>query len=650
LTRGAAATGEIVAVATLATVGVALRLYRLDLGWFGIDQARDVATALDIASGRAFPLIGPTMRRVTRLGALYHYFWSIPYLVWRDPIGGYWFAALLAVLALLLTWWLARRLWGPLAAVVALAFGAAHPIWVIDGRVCWAPAALPALVVLLLAVLVGGRGALSARRAAVVGALLGVAVQLHLTMVAWAIAVAAVMLVERVPWRALASGALAALVVAAPAGAAMLWNPDPGGLGALASRGPRPAVAARLVAVGALPGRVLAAFDPGTAHTSRPAALLGLAAAAALTVLAAGGLARLAVRAVRGERAARAIVLMLAIPAAIVIGLRGEVWYYYLDGLLPLWALAAGALVAPPLRTRSRGSATTPRVLAAALAVATAGVLAARVAAWLAGVAGAGVIALEPALLTLDGTPTRDAPSAGRVVTLGIKRRVAAFATAAGGDLGEVWMRLHGPAWSDATGDNGFWTDWYARAQGGVPAALRDRRHVAVWYRDDPTAARIWERLGASGAGADDGPFVAGDVEATLAGPLLAVRYPPAVDYTACRALGTPVTVPIRVVPDPKRYGDGAPAKPGALPSRVECALAPGGGATLVVAALDGAGTVVLVGPDGTRAPPGLVSARCVQRGAAPVPFTIEIDDHGGAGGELDVYDVPLGAGCMDGG
>jgi hypothetical protein len=29
------------------------------------------------------------------------------------------------------------------------------------------------------------------------------------------------------------------------------------------------------------------------------------------------------------------------------------------------------------------------------------------------------------------------------------------------------------------------------------------------------------------------------------------------------------------------------------------------------------------------------------------VPFTIEVDDHGG--GELDVYDVPLGAGCMGG-
>src|SRR4051794_22613622 len=88
---------EIAACLVLALVAIALRTYRLDLGWFGVDQARDVATALDVASGHAFPVIGPTMRRVTRLGALYYYFWSLPYLVWRDPLAGYWFAALLSL-------------------------------------------------------------------------------------------------------------------------------------------------------------------------------------------------------------------------------------------------------------------------------------------------------------------------------------------------------------------------------------------------------------------------------------------------------------------------------------------------------------------------------------------------------------------------
>ena len=35
----------------LVAAGVALRVAALDVGWFGIDQARDVATALDVARG-----------------------------------------------------------------------------------------------------------------------------------------------------------------------------------------------------------------------------------------------------------------------------------------------------------------------------------------------------------------------------------------------------------------------------------------------------------------------------------------------------------------------------------------------------------------------------------------------------------------------
>ena len=43
---------ELVAVVALLILGAALRFWRLDLGWFGVDQARDIQTALDIASNR----------------------------------------------------------------------------------------------------------------------------------------------------------------------------------------------------------------------------------------------------------------------------------------------------------------------------------------------------------------------------------------------------------------------------------------------------------------------------------------------------------------------------------------------------------------------------------------------------------------------
>src|SRR3954468_12044479 len=124
---------ELPALVVVAGVGLALRFVRLDAGWFGVDQARDVATALDIASGTSWPLVGPTMRRVTRLGALYHYFWALPYVAWRDPLAGYWFAALLSTGAAILAWSIARRCFGPTAALATAAVAAAHPVWVIDG-------------------------------------------------------------------------------------------------------------------------------------------------------------------------------------------------------------------------------------------------------------------------------------------------------------------------------------------------------------------------------------------------------------------------------------------------------------------------------------------------------------------------------------
>ncbi len=624
---------ETPALAAIACVALALRFVRLELGWFGVDQARDVAIALDIVTGRAWPTIGPTMRRVTRLGALYHYFWAIPYVGWRDPIAGYWFAACLSTAALVLTWRVARRSWGAEAGVVTAAVAAVHPVWVIDGRMYWAPAALPFMAALLTLVMLGPprRG-----RLVTIGVLLGVAVQLHLTMMAWAAGVVLLLLLDRVRPRVLFPGVVAAAVVGAPALWAMLaaGAASESGLAALPTRAPHAAIAPRLIAVVTLPARVVAGLG-GWTDVELGGWLLG-AATLVLAVVVVGGLVRLLLSTLGGDRSARTVVVPGLLTTLVVLCLPGDAWYYYLDSTLPLWALAAGALFAS--RETASRSGTGARAIGIVGTLAACAALAICTADWLWRVGAAGYTPVDPARLTLDGRPGRDAATAGRVTTVAVKRDAARFAAAIAGDFETVWRRLHGPALADATGDNGFWLRW-TLAQ-ATPPSSDASPHVGFWYADDPTA----RALAAAPARAS--------VERIGIGPLLAVRYVPAIDYDACQADGVRVAVPIRVAPDPHRYGDGTPALPATLPARLTCPLRAGAAdrssATAaaerrIVAALGGDGTVTLA-TDGRAAPSAAVAVLCAPASAAAVRLTIARPAGGPA--ELDLYDVPLGVGC----
>jgi len=637
---------EAPALAVIACVAVALRFVRLDLGWFGVDQARDVAIALDIVTGRAWPTIGPTMRHVTRLGALYHYFWALPYLASRDPIAGNWFAACLSTAALLLTWYVARRSWGPHAGVVTAAVAAAHPVWLIDGRMYWAPAALPFMAALLTVAMLGP---LRRGRMIAIGALVGIAVQLHLTMVAWAAGVALLVLVDRVRPRVLLPGIVAAALVGAPALWAMLTASATAesGLAALPSRAPHPALTPRLAALVTLPARIVAGLG-GWTDVEPGGWLLG-AATLVVAIAIAAGLVRLLWLALRGDRPARAVLVPGLVTSLLVISLPGDAWYYYLDSALPLWALAAGALFVNR-ETAARAPART-RAIGIVAVLAASGALAICTADWLWRVAADGYMTIDPSRLTLDGRPGRDAAAVGRVTTLAVKRQAALLA-AVGGDFDGVWQRLHGPALADATGDNGFWLRWTLEHVPPRPSADTSL-HVGFWYGDDPTARAL----------AHAPPSAA--VERTRIGPLLGVRYRPAIDYAACRGDGVATLVPIRIAPDPHRYGDGTPALPTALPARLTCPLradADGSdaGATdssattaaahpqrRIVAALGGEGTVALAA-DGRDAQAAQTAALCVPTTAAAVHLAIERPR--GAPAELDLYDVPLGIGCDDSG
>jgi hypothetical protein len=316
--------GEIAAVVALLALGAALRFWRLDLGWFGIDQARDIQTALDVAAGRDWPTVGPTMRRVTSLGALYYYVWSVPALVSDDPLAAYRFAAGLGVATLVGVWALARRWWDPRAALVALAVIATSRVAVIDARIAWAPAALPAMAVLLLGLLAG---APTPGRLAALGAALGVAVQLHLAMAAWVVVAVLLVLARRPTGRAVGVGVLAAVVTGFPAAYAAFANAGAdAGLVTLPGRGPLPNVLGRLAAVATLGARIPAAFWQWP-DAPEPGALAARIAALVMAGVVLLGVGRLLT--VRERRWPETVLLTVAAcQVGMVVLLPGDAWYY----------------------------------------------------------------------------------------------------------------------------------------------------------------------------------------------------------------------------------------------------------------------------------------------------------------------------------
>ncbi len=602
---------ELAAVAALLALATGLRFWRLDLGWFGVDQARDIQTGLDLAAGRDFPTVGPTMRRVTSLGALYHYVWALPHLVSEDPLAAYRFAAVLGVVTAIATWWYARRRWDGRAALVALAVFACSRVAVLDGRVAWAPAALPLAAIVLLAMLDAPPTPL---RLALLGATLGIAVQLHLAMVAWVAAAMLLVLARGPSLRALGAGIVGLAVTGFPAAYAALANAGrDAGITTLPGRGPLPSIGGRLWAAWSLEWRVPPAFWQWP-DAPEPWPLATRTAAVVIAGAVVLGIVRSMVAALRGDRAATVLVTVIACQLGMVVLLPGEAWYYYLDALLPLSALAAGACVATAPGAAHRLAAAAATTLVAAALVS--GVASAR---WLANVATHGYVALQPAALTLDGTAGRDASIAGRLLTLGVKREVATLLGAEPATMAARWASVHGPAFDDLTGDNGFWL-----GGASVPSsASAPPRHAVVWYRDDPSAP----------SGAAPG-FDLVDV-----GPLRIARYQPTIDYGTCRDdADRPIVVPIRVVPAPRRYGDGTIARPSTLPTRVTCDLAAGQGGTRVVAAVTH-GTVVLRGGDGTTSRAAPITTLCVRRGEQPTPITITTD--GATASDLDLWERP---------
>jgi len=358
-------------------VGAFVRLYRLDLTWYFLDQVRDVSTGAAIASGQSFPLLGPLIGWTrAQLGPLYFYLIAPSFLLSGSPLSGAVFAALVGVLTIFLVYRFASEVFGPPVALAAAALFAVFPLAVLSSRVLWNPAFIPLFTVLfmrdLYAVVAGGRS----RSIIGVFAWLAVLTQLHLSgallgvvallsLLVWrprlklshVLAGSAVFLALYVPYLVHELGHRFAntrvLLEAVTAGGG--WGGERGIL----------AVLKNLLVLdrGVLDGFVLTdSWPPGFLRAfsilyASEAVLFGIGLALCLARLLRGA----------GRRPVGLLLLWLLVPVVLLGSRKTALWWYYFDVLYPsqfiiarialAWLAAPGFAPAGARRYLARGTA-----------------------------------------------------------------------------------------------------------------------------------------------------------------------------------------------------------------------------------------------------------------------------------------------------
>lgn len=122
----------------------------LRFGWpgvnsFAFDEARLSLIALPMARAGEFATLGmPSSARVPNLPAA-AWIYALPYAISPDPLVATLFTGLLSLIAVIMTWHLARRAWGLLPALVGATVMAASPYAVLYSRAIWAQDLLPVL-------------------------------------------------------------------------------------------------------------------------------------------------------------------------------------------------------------------------------------------------------------------------------------------------------------------------------------------------------------------------------------------------------------------------------------------------------------------------------------------------------------------------
>lgn len=211
--------GEYAALAVLLLLAVALRLGAPGITEFKRDEANLSQRALDLVHGRDFPLLGLSSSVGVPNPPISVYLFAVPYALDSSPIAATVFVGVLNVIAVALTWRLARRYYGWRAAVVAGLLYAVSPWGILYSRKIWAQDLLPPFVVatVLTGLLGFGEGKRWARW--VHWPLLALTVQIHYAAFIL-IPLSLLMLAlwhEQIRWRELALGLGLAALIAIPA-------------------------------------------------------------------------------------------------------------------------------------------------------------------------------------------------------------------------------------------------------------------------------------------------------------------------------------------------------------------------------------------------------------------------------------------------
>lgn len=150
MTRGGFSSrrGEWIALVLILLLGAALRMGAPGISEFKRDEANMMARALDLARGRDLPLLGLSSSVNVPNPPVSVYLFAVPFVFSDSPLPATLYVGALNVLAVALTWALARRYLGARAALIAALLYAASPWGAIYARKLWAQDLLPPFAVL----------------------------------------------------------------------------------------------------------------------------------------------------------------------------------------------------------------------------------------------------------------------------------------------------------------------------------------------------------------------------------------------------------------------------------------------------------------------------------------------------------------------
>jgi 4-amino-4-deoxy-L-arabinose transferase-like glycosyltransferase len=208
---------ELLVVLGIAVLAAWLRLRRLDLVEFKVDEAIAIDMARGVLNGD-FPTAGLTSSTGARNPPLLIYLTAIPLAARDDPLAATAFVGLLAVAAVVLTYFVLRPRFGLLVALGTAALFATAPWAVLFGRKVWGQNVLPVVSVGLLWSLFVVLEHRRSRAVAFVPIGLCLAFQLNFSAISLVVPAAAVVLyrVRDVHWKALAVGVGVALLLIEP--------------------------------------------------------------------------------------------------------------------------------------------------------------------------------------------------------------------------------------------------------------------------------------------------------------------------------------------------------------------------------------------------------------------------------------------------